>query len=139
MFEKLKCAELENLEFESFSISSLSAAVIRELIGTPTSIDLKAKARFAYLRLEAAKYHMSDNTARRERAGRSHWDWVDDQLESLRQKDRKHRKAFDVLALVRDEGFFNGRNTWPQIKQNPNFGVPSDEDVVAAIPYLPST
>ncbi|KAH9807623.1 hypothetical protein DFH28DRAFT_1138638 [Melampsora americana] len=102
-------------------------------------IDLKAKARFAYLRLEAAKYHMSDNEARRERAGRSHWDWVDDQLEALRQKDRKHRKAFDVLALVRDEGFFNGRNTWAPIKENPNFGVPSEEDVVAAIPYLPAT
>ncbi|KAH9809239.1 hypothetical protein DFH28DRAFT_1133901 [Melampsora americana] len=103
------------------------------------SINIKLKAWLAYLRLKAAKYHATDIDGRKERSGRSHWDWVDEQLEKLRPKDRKHQKAFDVLVLVRDEGFFNGHNTWPVIRESPMFGVPTEEEVIQAIPHIPSS
>ncbi|KAH9807062.1 hypothetical protein DFH28DRAFT_917391, partial [Melampsora americana] len=96
-------------------------------------MDSKAKARFAYL---AASYKLRSDDTRRKCAGKSHWDLVDDQLALLRTKDKKYRKAFDVLVLDKDQGFFNGRNNIAKIKERPDFRPPTDEEVKLAAPFM---
>lgn len=101
--------------------------------------DPSARARFAYLRLETAKYSISSNDEKIKRPGKSQWDWIDPQLATLRDKDRAYRRAFDSIILARDEYFFDGKKTIEDVKADEmEFGLPTEEDVLTAVRFTSS-
>lgn len=99
-------------------------------------MDPKAKARFAYLRLEAAAYNLRSEQEKLENPATSHWQLVDEQLAFLRTKSKQYRKVFDVLVLDKDKGFFNGRNDSAKIKKRADFKPPTNEEVTSAVPFM---
>ncbi|KAH9814696.1 hypothetical protein DFH28DRAFT_1167411 [Melampsora americana] len=108
-------------------------------------VDTKTQARFAYLsssftplnRMAIGIYNETSPAQRKANGGLTHWQTIDHKLAELRNKSHKYRRAFNAIVLARDQGLFNGKNRWDKIKLNDKFQIPSEEDVVTAIPYLP--
>ncbi|EGG06636.1 uncharacterized protein MELLADRAFT_86483 [Melampsora larici-populina 98AG31] len=92
-------------------------------------IDPKATLRFAYLRLEVVEHHLTIPINRRGGPDSSPWSCVDVKLSSLCEKDRTYQRAFGVLVLTRDEGFFDGRMTVKLIKKRYQCRVPTDHEI----------
>ncbi|KAH9815822.1 hypothetical protein DFH28DRAFT_1107294, partial [Melampsora americana] len=100
-------------------------------------VDTKTQARFAYLRMAIGIYNETSPAQRKANGGLTHWRTIDRKLAELRNKSHEYRRAFNAIVLARDQGLFNGKNRWDEIKLNDQFQIPSEEDVVTAIPYLP--
>ncbi|EGG05197.1 uncharacterized protein MELLADRAFT_88276 [Melampsora larici-populina 98AG31] len=101
-------------------------------------MDSKAKARFAYLRIEAAIYNYTNQVDRKLRPGQSHWAWVDQQLENLCGQKRSYRRAFDTIVIATDQGFFDGNKSIFDIKEDEKFRVPTEDDVSQAMEFMSS-
>ncbi|EGG04597.1 uncharacterized protein MELLADRAFT_88647 [Melampsora larici-populina 98AG31] len=100
-------------------------------------VDAKTQARFAYLRIEISIYHDTSLDDRKKNGGLTYWGLIDRKLAELRDKSREHRRAFNAVVLARDQGLFNGKNKWDKIKSDDKLEVPTQEDVLTAIPFLP--
>ncbi|EGG10613.1 uncharacterized protein MELLADRAFT_103294 [Melampsora larici-populina 98AG31] len=102
------------------------------------AVDTKTQARFAYLRMALAVFHNTSAEERKAQGGLTNWQMIDHNLSEFRDKSRDYRRAFNAIVLARDQGLFNGKNTWDEIKSNAQFEVPSVTNVVTAIPFLPT-
>ncbi|KAH9814287.1 hypothetical protein DFH28DRAFT_894698 [Melampsora americana] len=101
-------------------------------------VKTKTQSRFAYLRIELGIYHATGAEERKGQGGLSNWRVIDHNLAELGNKSRDYRRAFNAIILARDQGLFNGKNKWNEIKSNEQFKVPSEEDIMSAIPFLPA-
>ncbi|EGG01346.1 uncharacterized protein MELLADRAFT_73013 [Melampsora larici-populina 98AG31] len=102
------------------------------------AVDAKTQARFAYLRMEIAIYHNTSDEKRKENGGLSYWRLIDSKLAQLCDKSRDYLRAFNAIILARDQGLFDGKNKWDEIKSNEKFQIPTKEDVHMAIRTLPA-
>ncbi|EGG03918.1 uncharacterized protein MELLADRAFT_89727 [Melampsora larici-populina 98AG31] len=102
------------------------------------AVNTKTQARFAYLRMALAVFHNTSAEKRKAQGGLTNWRMIDHNLSEFRDKSRDYRRAFNAIVLARDQGLFNGKNTWDEIKSNAQFEVPSVTDVVTTIPFLPT-
>ncbi|KAH9816593.1 hypothetical protein DFH28DRAFT_1159959 [Melampsora americana] len=101
-------------------------------------VNTKTQSQFAYLRIELGMYHETSAEERKEQGGLSNWRLIDHNLAAIGNKSRDYRRAFNAIILARDQGLFNGKNKWDQIKPNEQLKVPSEEDIMTAIPFLPA-
>ncbi|KAH9818002.1 hypothetical protein DFH28DRAFT_1154054 [Melampsora americana] len=101
-------------------------------------LDAKTQARFAYLRLEISIYHDTSLHDRKKNGGLTYWGLIDSKLAELRDKSREHCRAFNAVVLAKDQGLFNGKNKWDKIKSDEKFEVPTEDDILTAIPFLPA-
>ncbi|KAH9820313.1 hypothetical protein DFH28DRAFT_1218322 [Melampsora americana] len=101
-------------------------------------VNTKTQSRFAYLRIELGMYHETSAEERKEQGGLSNWRLIDHNLAAIGNKSRDYRRAFNAIILARNQGLFNGKNKWDQIKSNEQLKVPSEEDIMTAIPFLPA-
>ncbi|KAH9813509.1 hypothetical protein DFH28DRAFT_1083631 [Melampsora americana] len=103
-------------------------------------VDTKAQAWFAYLITEIGIYKETSPTNCKVQGGFSHWRLIDQKLAKLCGKANFTLCTFglDEIILDEDQDVFNGKNRCDQIKSNESFKVPTMEEVLATIPFLPA-